>query len=174
MRAAGNSERGVTLIELLVAIVVATILLTVGVSGFQSLIIRERVASATNDLVSDLSMARMEAINRHAMVVLCSSSGAGCTNSLDWSSGWIVFQDTDTDYAFDPASGDQLIRTHPSLNQVKIVMSTDAKIIAFNETGYPTNHGSSLVSGPHGVDETTVCIEYSGAIYARSGNIACP
>lgn len=60
--------RGFTLIELIVAIAVAAILLTVAVPSLTKLIRDNRVASQTNELVALINLARNEAIRRNKSI----------------------------------------------------------------------------------------------------------
>lgn len=90
-----GTQLGFTLIELLVAVAVAAVILAVGVPSFQGSIASSRLSTQTNDLVSALSLARTESIRRGDRVTLCKSAdGSTCTNTGDWSQGWITFVDT--------------------------------------------------------------------------------
>ncbi|HNB01701.1 MAG TPA: GspH/FimT family pseudopilin, partial [Nitrosomonas sp.] len=88
--------RGVTLIELLVTLSVLSILLTIGVPSFNQFSTSSRLNSYSNTLFSHMALARSEAIKRNSRVVVCKSSdGLSCTNSGNWSQGWVVFVDLD-------------------------------------------------------------------------------
>lgn len=88
-------SRGFTLIELMITLVLAAIILTLAVPGFQDIIRNNRAATQANELVTALGLARSEAVKRGARVSLCPSADqASCTGGTDWSGGWIVFRDT--------------------------------------------------------------------------------
>lgn len=109
-----QSCRGVTLIELLVALSVFSILLSVGVPSFSQFTANTRLNSYTNTLFSHMSLARSEAMKRNARVAICKSSdGLACASSGDWSQGWIVFVDQDN--SANVGSGEQVITTAPAL-----------------------------------------------------------
>lgn len=80
-------KRGFTMIELLVTLAVLAIILAVAVPGFQEFTRRNQLASATNNLVSSLALARSEAVKRATRVTVASG---------DWGGGWEVFVDTGT------------------------------------------------------------------------------
>lgn len=97
---AGHTERGVTLIELLVALTVLAILLAIAVPSFTSVVNGNRLTSNANELVAAISYGRIEALRRSQHVVLCRSdipniANPVCTNGgniAPWL-GWITFVD---------------------------------------------------------------------------------
>lgn len=95
--APGRHGAGFTLIELMITIAIAAILLTIGVPGFRDLIINNRIASQTNELVTAINMARSEAVKRGEPVTVCASSDqATCSLSRNWATGWITIVDNQT------------------------------------------------------------------------------
>lgn len=89
------TQRGFTLIELMVAVAILAILLAVGVPSFQSFIASSRLTTANNDLVGAITLARSEAIRRGSRVTVCKSANStACTDDGGWQQGWIVFIDT--------------------------------------------------------------------------------
>jgi len=123
-----GAQTGFTLIELMVTMGIAAILLTVAVPSFQTTIANNRLATQTNNLVTDVNIARSEAVKRGTSVLLCSSAtpnaatptctGAGNT----WTSGWLVFVDTDASGAFD--AGDTLIKVGQTSDGTTTVRAT--------------------------------------------------
>jgi type IV fimbrial biogenesis protein FimT len=85
---------GFTLLELLTALAVGSILFAVGIPSYQYITNRNRVASEINGLLGDLQFARAEAIKEGQDVTVCQSSdGKTCTGSTSWNLGWLVFSD---------------------------------------------------------------------------------
>lgn len=84
MRTGGlvRKQGGFSLIELMTVVVVLTLLTLVAAPGLQSLINNQRTRAAAHDLISDLILARSEAVKRNRDVVLAPVS--------DWASGWMV------------------------------------------------------------------------------------
>ncbi len=94
-RGSRSAHVGVTLIELMVAMVIMAILLAVGVPSFRSLLAGNRLSSSSNELVSALALARSEAVRRGARITVCKSAdGATCTTAGGWQGGWLVFTDS--------------------------------------------------------------------------------
>ncbi|MGY6587091.1 MAG: GspH/FimT family pseudopilin [Wenzhouxiangella sp.] len=90
-----NSKRqsGLTLIEILIAITVIAILLSIAVPNFRTAIQNNRVATQGNELVTAFQLARSEALKRRAPVIVCASAnGTSCGGA--WNAGWIVAEDS--------------------------------------------------------------------------------
>lgn len=114
MMFAPKQNHGVTLVELLVALSILGILLSVGVPSFNQFSTNSRLNSYINSLHSNLALARSEAIKRNGRVVICkSSNGSSCSNSGGWNQGWIGFVDLDNDGSRD--GGEEIVLTMPTL-----------------------------------------------------------
>lgn len=86
---------GFTLVELMVTLAVVAILLAVATPSFADLLRANRIAAANNALVTSLHVARAEALRRGRPVTVCPSvDQRSCSGSLQWGSGWVVFEDT--------------------------------------------------------------------------------
>jgi type IV fimbrial biogenesis protein FimT len=106
---------GFTLIELMMTLAVATILMTVAVPSFRTIIQNNRLTTEINEYLTSISIARSEAIKRADRVTMCiSSDGAACITTGDWSQGWIIFIDSDNDAVVD--GGEEILRVHGALS----------------------------------------------------------
>jgi type IV fimbrial biogenesis protein FimT len=88
---------GVTLVELLVVLTIASILLGIGAASYKSVTTSSRISSEINGLAGDMNYARSEAIKQGQNVVVCVANAAGsdcAVNDTHWQDGWIVFVDT--------------------------------------------------------------------------------
>ncbi len=93
-----RSVQGFTLIELLVTIAVVAVLGTIALPSFSTSIRHSRVTTDSNELLTAVNLARIEAISRTRGVSICAAdttSGvpAACGTAADWSKGWVVFVD---------------------------------------------------------------------------------
>lgn len=119
------TQRGVTLIELLVALTVLAILLGIAIPSFTSIINGNRLSSNTNELIGAISYGRIQAIRRSQHVVLCRSDNANianplCTNLANpvfWT-GWILFVDPNNNQIRD--AGETVLRTSAIIAPVQI------------------------------------------------------
>jgi type IV fimbrial biogenesis protein FimT len=94
-----ESQKGFTLVELLITMVVVSILLATAVPSFMQFIKNNRVTGQSNSFVVSTHMARNEAVKRGAGTTMCAANADmdACSGSNDWSTGWIVFSDLNRD-----------------------------------------------------------------------------
>ncbi|MBI5611489.1 MAG: GspH/FimT family pseudopilin [Gammaproteobacteria bacterium] len=136
---------GFTIIELLVAIAVAAILSAIAAPGFLSFVRDNRLTTTTNELISDMLVARNEAVKRNLPVVICKTSNATIANPVcnttatdTWTSGWIVFVDTNNNCVRDSPGGtiEPLIRVHGALlNTMTLAPLVPAVVVDCAGTG---------------------------------------
>ncbi len=141
-------QRGFTLIEMLVAIVVMAILAAIAVPSFNSIVISSRLKTYSNDLVAALNLARSEAIKRSGRVVLCkSANGTACTNAGNWAQGWIVFVDGNNDAAVN--AGEVIVAKQGALSSgFSLTGSANvANYLSFDAQGMPKQTSGSVQSG---------------------------
>jgi len=124
--------RGFTLIEIIVVLTVLGILVGIAAPALNTFVHSNRLVTATNDLVTDFSLARNEAIKRSRVTGVCKSSdGTSCTNAGTWASGWIVFVDTNDSGGW--SAGDEVIRFHEALAKITVTAAADS--VLYNRAG---------------------------------------
>ena len=133
MNAKAAKIRGFTVIELMIALAAAIALLAVGVPLFNSIVNSSQLTASTNDLVTSMHYARLEAVTRGLPVAMCpSSDGRNCTGGTDWSVGWVVFVDNgSTKGSHD--SGEPRLRVYDRVT--KRVTISGAKALRFTSIG---------------------------------------
>jgi len=101
---AKNRHKGFTLVELMIALVVAAILIQVVAPGFQKMIKDNRVRSEVYALRAGLNQARSEAITRRQVVIFCAGTAAtGCAAAgTNWADGYIAFVDANGNDVYNP------------------------------------------------------------------------
>lgn len=99
-----RDSAGFTLIELVVALALLSVLLAAGSSALMGLLNDVRQSAVANNFLSELAMARTESIRRGRRVVVCRSSDAlSCANSGDWGQGRLIFEDVNNNGSRDPS-----------------------------------------------------------------------
>ena len=80
-----------TLIELLVAMTIVSILLVLAVPGWGNFIAERELEDRANALLHALDRARTEAIKRGGRAHVCPQTGSPCPASpAPWESGWVI------------------------------------------------------------------------------------
>ena len=108
---------GLTLIELMVALVVLALLLGLGVPSMQQLLHRNRLRAEAHRLLAAVNLTRSEAVMRNRPVSLCPSAMAVTGEPLcsgHYSDGWIVFANQDRDRVVD-ADTDEVLQVFPAM-----------------------------------------------------------
>lgn len=150
-----NKNAGFTLIELIVTVVLAAIILTIGVPSFRDTLQNNRRTAQINEIITAFNTTRSEAIKRGTQVTMCkSTNGTSCdtttcnagTGSNCWESGWVIFADANGDGTIDTT--DTIINVHGALNPGLSFRSGSTFI---NWIGYRSN-GTSRGNGAAATD----------------------
>jgi len=134
-----NLPAGFSMIEVLVAIAILSILAGLAVAGMQPAIKESQSESTLSNLRIDLVFSRGEAIKRGGWVGFCGSENqTACSASLQ--KGWLVFHDVDKDRIFN--NTDTILswteQEHSSLNvELEELDNTASGPVMFNYRGYP-------------------------------------
>lgn len=178
--------RGFTLLELLTAVAVAVILITLGVPAFQDMIINNRLRAQANTLISALHLTRSEAIKRGTTVYMskCTSNGGtippSCGTTWSWSNGWIIFFDLDgdnkVDVDTDPAKN-EVLRNYGSMPSSDYTLNTTnnfANYISYGANGKINTFGRFVICYKNQLNYSrAVYIDSAGRIRVSSEDSSC-
>lgn len=143
-----NRARGLSLIELLIALVIASILITIGVPSMNSLFDRFRAENAASQWQNDLVYARQVAVAYQTNVTLCPRLGvAGCDG--DWAAGYTVFIDVNGNGNLE--AGDEALQERSAIDPRDHVKADSPTQFHFNEEGFSADTGT-LVYCPSSPD----------------------
>lgn len=132
------------MLESLLAVSIVAILLVLGVPALQDFGMRQRMNAAVNVLHTQLELARHDAIQFNALVVICPGDGvAGCTNANDWSGGWIIFNDLNGDGAYQHGQ-DSLQTIEPGLENIWIYGNSAQSLVRFQSNGSAPGSNSTI------------------------------
>jgi len=175
--------KGFTLLELMITLALLGILVMLAVPSFEAISNVNRLSGTSNELLTSMQVARMEAIRRNARVVLCRSTNpesgatATCNTAAGNWDGWIAFVD---DGGATPANarngardaGETVLRVAVSTNPIVVVpsvaVSGASQSIVFRPDGLARTAANGLL-----VAQLRVCIvTTSPAENARDVSIA--
>jgi type IV fimbrial biogenesis protein FimT len=182
------TSTGFTLVELLVTLSVVSILSFIAVPSYRSFVETNRVATATNDLMSDINLARMEAIKRQKgangtgqAVVCVSTDGSTCSASpTTWNAGWIAFWDDNGDGAYTAGGNDVLLKIHDGLPSTVGVTTTPGTLVALTYTRVGTLAGTTSnmqirIASTQITKTNSVCLTGgTGRAILAAGGVNCP
>jgi type IV fimbrial biogenesis protein FimT len=139
----GGSERGYTLIELMITVSILAVLTMVALPSFQEAFLSNRLASFGNTFSASVQLARSEAIKRNARVVLCKSTdGASCTTSGDWAGGWMGFADNGAgsthagNGSFDATDETRVLYESSLSSDYSFIPTTTVNAMVFDGSGF--------------------------------------
>ncbi len=122
-------QGGVTAIEMMIALAVAAILLTLAAPSFTNSIRDNRLITQANDFLTALNLARSEALKRATFVTLASNNG-----TANFGGGWTILVDPNRNGLLDV--GEVTVRTADALASGMTLSSSDnVAAITFNSRG---------------------------------------
>lgn len=139
-------QNGFTLFELLVAIAIAALLVTIGVPNMRAMIMDNRIISQANNFVATINAARSSAVRYQRPATICSTANfdaatPSCSGSTDWSNGWIVWVDKNLDAA---TSADEIVVVNPPLSGSVSLTGVNADRFSYDALGFGTAPGDNL------------------------------
>lgn len=156
-----KAEAGITLIELMLALAVAAVLMSIALPSLRDLQQRQRIVSAANELVAHINLARQHAVLKREIAVMCPSLDAEtCSGGNRWEHGWIVFRDPDRNGAPDVSADvlrvgsvvDDLLIDSAGRTRIRYMPSGAASgtnlTIKLCDPGFPDQSRAVVVSNP--------------------------
>ena len=169
---------GLTLIELLAALVIAGILFAVGGPSIRGIFTSNRMATHLNQVSTAITFARSEAIKRSAAVAVGTTGG--------WANDWSVWVDTGLNPGAYDAGSETLLRNGTSTSAtITLVGTTNAIVFQPDGTIQILDAANSLIT-PDVLTTTTFTLCYAtqmpriltinntGRSRLNVGNVACP
>ena len=117
-------------------LMIAAILITVAVPGFNTTIKNNRLVTHTNLLVSSISLARSEAVKHGRTATVCVSTNQAavpptCTGETNWELGWMVWVDVDGDSFVDAGEERRFVQPFPP----SITLTSAVSLLNFSAQG---------------------------------------
>lgn len=140
-----QNQKGFTLLELLSALAVAVILVTVAVPGMQAVTTSSRQASSVNELVSAFHVTRSTAVTQNTQATLCASDDGETCGADGWQDGYIVFRDIDSDQKVD--ADDSIISRSGPINGITVRPAGIGLAVTYRSNGRINLPGANGVIG---------------------------
>ena len=138
MRLPTRPSPGFTLLELMIAITILSILMLIGVPSFRDMAARNRISGQANQMLTLLTLARSEAIQRNRSVVVCTVSAispTACEANPDWANGVLVFVDINgNDGVYTPPTSTPPAATDDLLLRVDVPFGSGSTVV-YNGAG---------------------------------------
>lgn len=167
-------ERGVTLLETMVAVLIAAILATLAVPGMLELIRDARQSGYVMDMVSHLNHARSEAIRRGSKITVCPSlDGVACLGAGQWHAGWITFVDANGNGEVDVP--ETILYVHGKLDAGSSLLGTRSHI-TYQSSGFSVGYNDTLrlCDARGSTKARRVIISMQGRVRQAMGASSCP
>ena len=170
---------GFTLAELLVAVALAALLMTLAVPSYSAWIADDQLMNHARLLAGSMQMARAEAIKRGHRVNLCKSAdGAQCADAGGWAQGFILHGDYDRTGEVD--GPDTIIRYEPPPKDIHVFANRPLKdYVSYTSFGH-----ARLLSGALQMGTFTLCksgrravevvLVASGRVRIARTRVVCP
>lgn len=141
-RAPGIYQAGVTLVELLIVVVLAAILMSIGVPSYKYVTNSNRMSTEINSLLGDLQYARSEAVREGQYVTVCvaqstnpASPSCAASGTATWQNGWIIFADVNNNGTID--ASEPVLRIQNALTSSDTLVASPAtSTITFEKEGF--------------------------------------
>ncbi len=128
------------MIEMGITMAIAAILVAIAAPSFGSFTAGAQMRSATSSLIGDISRARSESLRTRRVVTICARDGASSQCGSDWTQGWIIFQDVNSDQTVD--AGEKIfLLTEPLGGKVTFTADSPSSF-TFRSSGTVSSNGA--------------------------------
>lgn len=151
-----RNQHGFTLQELMISIAILFIVTAIGIPGYISYVRNGSRDNTVTDLFSNMYYARSEAIKLNTNVSMCRTGDTTAAapvcggTAKDWTSGWLIFVDSNKDGALD--NGEKLLKIGSPIKnkngiQIKSNATADPSISFLNDGSLKIAAGGSAIFG---------------------------
>lgn len=158
-----KAMKGLTLIELLMALAILGVLFGAVLPAFGNILDRSARAAINNELIASLSLARSEALRSRHPTVVCPAlaDASGCRSDGAWHHGWMVFVDANQDGALSPGR-DRLLQVHEPLQSATLLSGRSRPRVRYAPNGLNTGSNLSIRLCQAGTVVSAVIVNNAG------------
>ncbi|SFZ77200.1 GspH/FimT family pseudopilin [Chitinimonas taiwanensis] len=167
-------QQGLTLIELMIVIALLGVVMAIAAPNYQEFVRNSRLATASDELLTNMMLAKTEAIKRNGVVIVCNSSdptaaAPSCVaDNPNWKTGWIVFVSKDGNGTFDEDE-DELIRVTAGSANIGSVTGPDDVISVTFRSITLSGGDKEFKFCTEGAASRIVTVEKTGRIFRTLG-----
>jgi type IV fimbrial biogenesis protein FimT len=142
-----SNQKGLTLLELLIVVAIASILLSVGVPSFRGVIMDSRLSDESNSFVASINAARSSAVRYQRNVTICPINDyeavlPNCVDSTDWSNGYMVWVDRNRDSM---TSAGEVLAVQEPMHSSLTFQSIVSSEMTYDARGFLVTGGDDLL-----------------------------
>jgi type IV fimbrial biogenesis protein FimT len=162
------SQGGFTFIELIIAMSILFITTTMVIPAMTSTLSNTRHNGEISLLMSQLQLARTEAIFKNQNMLMCKSSDKShCQTDITWDQGWVIFNDKNNNKQRD--DDEKIVFAQYKINHVaKILYNSfggSSDYVRFYSRGYSHTNGTFTICHPLSSKSTkTVILSRTGRV----------
>lgn len=163
-------QQGLTLIELIVAIAVMSILVTWAIPSFQQFTARNEVAAEVLRIKTTLAMARNTAITRRTTITICPSTDRLTCKNSDWSLPLIIIEGRADGGTVDG----EVLRVTQESRVPQVTYRNDNRPIRYGQLGRPAGHnGTFKLCGNHDSEAYVIVSNFGRVRVSNSSETPC-
>jgi type IV fimbrial biogenesis protein FimT len=160
-----HRQRGVTLVEQIMVLVIVAVLSAIAVPALGRLLLRNRMQTAQMDLITAMQNARETAVTSGRSTLLCPTiDGKSCSTDNRWGNGWLLAHDVDRNGQ--PDDHKPLYVGQGYDGKLAIRSSTGRRLVRFRPDGSAGGTNLTLLLCQPGSKEPTLSI-----VVANSGRV---
>ncbi len=133
-----KKQRGFSLVELIITLVIGAILLSWGVPTYRDFVRRQQAVALANDILGDLALARTTAVDRGVRTWFLPVSGS------NWSQGIQIVADVNGNGSTD--ASDEVVRRTGPLPAAFKLEAESGNAVAFNAIGQAVSRNTFTIS----------------------------
>jgi len=134
-----RSIQGFTFLEMVIVLIIASIIFTIGIPAFTTLIQGNRIVNAGSSIQQDLLFARSQSVSLASYITVCPLSGNSCSNN--WINGLDIFIDSDQDKTLD--SDETLLKSKKAFNSSD-TLAFPRSSVTFTPDGQISDSGATF------------------------------
>jgi type IV fimbrial biogenesis protein FimT len=158
-------QRGVTLIEQVMVLVIAGVLASIAIPSLGKLMTRNQLQVAQTDFITALQSARESAVTTGKYTLFCPTrDSASCSDDNRWEGGWLLAHDVDHDNQ--PDDHKPLYVGHAYKANVRINSNGGRRVVRFQPDGSASGTNVTFLFCQYASSEPALSV-----VVANSGRI---